>query len=88
MAKYGVTVVPSAKPKSELYIGLLPLLNSGRVELLDQPRLIAQLGSLERRAARGGRESVDHAPNAHDDLANVLAIVASLATAGPAVQIW
>jgi hypothetical protein len=40
------------------------------VRLLDLPRLIGQLVSLERRTARGGRDSIDHAPGAHDDLAN------------------
>ena len=44
------------------------MLNSGRVELLDIPRLATQLVSLERRAARGGRYSIDHPPGAHDDL--------------------
>jgi hypothetical protein len=29
--------------------------------------------SLERRTARGGRDSIDHPPNQHDDLANALA---------------
>jgi hypothetical protein len=28
---------------------------------------------LERRTARGGRDSIDHAPGAHDDLANAVA---------------
>ena len=48
----------------------LALLNRGTVELLDSPRLLAQLGALERRTARGGRDIIDHAPSAHDDLAN------------------
>jgi hypothetical protein len=32
--------------------------------------LVAQLVGLERRTTRGGRDSIDHAPGAHDDLAN------------------
>jgi hypothetical protein len=52
---------------------LLPLINSGAVEILDNERLIAQLVSLERRTARGGKESIDHAPGAHDDVANAVA---------------
>src|SRR5207253_5221193 len=35
--KCGITYEQNARPKSELYQGLLPLLNSGRVELLDVP---------------------------------------------------
>jgi hypothetical protein len=51
--KHGITYEASEKPKSDLYRELLPILNSGRVELLDHPRLIAQLTGLERRTARG-----------------------------------
>jgi hypothetical protein len=68
--KNGITVEPSAKPKSDLYGELLPLLNSGRCSLLDNQRLIGQLCGLERRTSRGGRDSIDHAPGAHDDIAN------------------
>jgi hypothetical protein len=49
------------------------LRNSSRVELLDHPRLVAQLCTLERRTARGGRDSIDHPPGGHDDIANVVA---------------
>jgi len=51
---HGVEYVVAVKSKSDLYCALLPLLNSGRVELLDNKRLVAQLCSLERRVARGG----------------------------------
>jgi hypothetical protein len=73
MSKLGVHVEPCAKPKSDLYRELLPLINSARVELLDDARLVAQLAGLERRTARGGRDSIDHAPNGHDDVANAVA---------------
>ncbi len=63
----------SPKPKSDVYKDLLPALNSGKLDLLDSPRLVHQLVSLERRTARGGRDSIDHPPNAHDDLANAVA---------------
>ena len=69
-AAYGVDYLAAAQPKSDLYLNLLPLLNSGRVELLDHPRLTAQLCALERRTVRGGRDSIDHAPGAHDDIIN------------------
>lgn len=52
---------------------MLPLLNSGRVALLDVPRLVAQLAGLERRVSRSGRDLIDHAPAAHDDMANAVA---------------
>jgi hypothetical protein len=46
---------------------------SAVIELLDHPRLTAQLRSLERRTSRGGRDSIDHPPGGHDDLANAVA---------------
>ena len=76
----GINYEQSARPKSELYQTLLPLLNSGKVELLDNERLISQLANLERRTARGGRDSIDHpSGNYHDDIANSCAGVAALA---------
>ena len=63
----------SDRAKSDLYRDLLPQLNSGQVELLDLPRLTKQFCDLERRTARGGRDSIDHAPGAHDDVANAVA---------------
>lgn len=78
--KAGIAYAVSELAKSDIYRELLPALNSGRVELLDVPRLTAQLAGLERRVGRGGRDSIDHAPNARDDVANAAAgaIVATL----------
>jgi hypothetical protein len=76
--KFNIVYTQSAAPKSDLYRDLLPLLNSARIELLDNQRLISQLVGLERRVARGGRDSIDHAPNgSHDDLSNSVAGVAA-----------
>jgi hypothetical protein len=70
----GISYVVSDKTKSDIYRDLLPLLNSNQVELLDLPRLHSQLASLERRTARGGKDSIDHPPGQHhDDVANALA---------------
>lgn len=73
-ATRGVRYVPAERNRSEAYLALLPLVNSGRVELLDVPTLTAQLVALERRTARGGRETVDHPPFGHDDVANAAAL--------------
>jgi hypothetical protein len=67
--KAGITVAPSARPKSDLYVEILPMLNATRCALLDHQRLISQLCGLERRTSRGGRDSIDHAPGGHDDVA-------------------
>jgi hypothetical protein len=69
-SEHGIAFEQSARPKSDLYCDLLPLLNAKRVELLDNPRLAAQLVGLERRTARSGRDTVDHTPGG---LANVVA---------------
>ena len=76
--EHGITYEASAAPKSDLYLSLLPEINSGQVELLDHDRLIGQLCGLERRTARSGRDSVDHAPRGFDDLANAAAGALSL----------
>ena len=79
--EHGIAYEPAAKPKSDLYRELLPAINSRRVDLLDDARLFAQIVGLERRTARGGRDSIDHAPGAHDDVANAAAgVIAALAS--------
>ena len=79
--KEGVRYVVAEKPKSDLYKELLPAINSRRVDLLDHQKMIAQLCNLERRTARGGRDSIDH-PNdkrSHDDVINACAGALTLA---------
>lgn len=81
---HGVAYEPSERTKSELYRELLPAVNANRVELLDLPRLAAQLVGLERRVARGGRATIDHLPGGHDDVANAAAGALVGAADGPA----
>lgn len=77
---HGIVYEPADKPKNALYTGLLPAINSRKVDLVDHDRLANQLIGLERRTARGGRDSIDHQPGGHDDLANVIAgVVATFA---------
>jgi hypothetical protein len=82
---HGVTYQPAEMNRSEPYIAFLPLVNSGRVDLLDHQKMVAQFCGLERRVARSGKDSVDHGPGAHDDLADAVAGAASLALV-PAVN--
>ncbi len=87
--KHGIAYRLAEKPRSDLYRDLLPALNSGRADLLEIERLTNQIVSLERRVARGGRESIDHAPGGHDDLANSVAGAVSLCLASePAAFEW
>jgi hypothetical protein len=80
---HGIRYVVAEKPKSDIYRDLLPILNSHRAELLDVPRLSTQLCALERRTARGERDSIDHPPGAHDDIANAVGGVVQRIIGGP-----
>jgi hypothetical protein len=71
----------SEQNKSQLYVELLPRLNAKTIRLLDHPRALNQICMLERRTARGGRDSIDHSPGTHDDLANAIAGLCGLAGA-------
>jgi hypothetical protein len=84
---HGVECEVSERVKSDLYKEFLPLINSGRVELLDHKHLTVQLCNLERRTARGGKDSIDHAAGAHDDIANAVcgAIVNAASQVAPSL---
>ena len=71
--RHSINYEPADRPKSDLYRDLLPLINSGGVDLLDHDKMLHQLVSLERRTARGGKDSIDHPRGAHDDVANAVA---------------
>ena len=87
-AKEGITYQASERDRSALYLDALPLFASGRARLLDSPRLIHQLISLERRTGRSGRDRVDHGPGGHDDLANAAAGALVLASASGTPVLW
>jgi hypothetical protein len=74
----GLGFEPAKKHKSELYLELLPLLNSRRISLPRSDRLVNQIASLERSTQRSGRDFIDHGPHGHDDLANAVAGAADL----------
>jgi hypothetical protein len=72
-AVHGVNYLPAGMNRSEIYLSFLPALNSCVVDLLDSPRMVSQFVALERRTSRGGKDSVDHGPGGHDDVANSVA---------------
>jgi len=89
-AQHGVSYIVAGRNRSELYLSLLPELNSGTVRLLDNQRLVAQLVGLERRTSRTGKDAIDHMPGQHDDIGNATAGVVHLlrseATLSPTVS--
>jgi len=71
--KLGIEYSVSPKPKSEIYGEILPDLNSGIIELLDNEKLKTQLLGLERRTTSSGRDIIAHGPRQHDDVVNAAA---------------
>jgi hypothetical protein len=75
--RHGMIYELSQQPKSDLYRDLLPLLNSARILLPRSDRTVNQIVGLERKVSRAGKDSIDHGPHGHDDLANCVAGVAA-----------
>lgn len=87
--RHGVSYEPCERSKSDLYIDFLAIMNSETVALIEHERLHRQLISLERRTARGGRDTIDHPRGGRDDVANAVAGVAILAQdAGSPIPYW
>src|SRR5262249_22498247 len=87
----GIFYALAQKVRSDLYRDLLPMLNSRRVLLPRNDRLINQLLGLERRAGRSGKDLIDHPPNANDDACNVVAGAVDLVeadAASPPIGLW
>jgi hypothetical protein len=82
-AKYGITYRPSELNRSQIYASFEPLLNSGRVELLDHPKLMQQLIGLIRKG-----EKIDHAQGDHDDFSNAACGAITLVTQVEQPRAW
>ena len=87
-AAYGIRYVVCEQARSDLYKTCLPILNDRRCELPDVARMSNQFVALERHVARGGRDSIDHAPGAHDDLANSVAGLLCMIAPERALDLW
>lgn len=66
---HGVRYRAAERDRSAIYLDALPLVQAGRVVLLDDPALLRELRGLERRRGTSGRDRIDHRPGAHDDRA-------------------
>ncbi len=86
-AKVGIEYEHSDRDRSAAYLDALPLFTSGRVRLLDNPKLVSQFAALERRTSPNGKDRVDHGPGGHDDLCNSAALAITLKASGGPVEI-
>lgn len=86
--QYDIFYEVEKRTKSDLYRELLPLINSGRVELLDHEKMFLQLISLERRTSVTGRDSINHPPGQHDDIINAAAGALVAANEFGGIQMW
>ena len=64
---------------SDGYLAFLPLLSSGRIELLDHARANSQFKELIRTTSPGGKDTVGHAKGRHDDVCNSIACACVMA---------
>lgn len=72
----GISLEVAGVNRSEVYLAVLPMFSSDRIEIPDEPRLRTELLALERRTGRSGKDAVDHCPGQHDDVANAVALAA------------
>lgn len=73
----GIGYKVSEYTTSDAFAALLPLMNSKEVELPKHDKLLAQLGSLQRRPSSLGKDRISHPVNQHDDLAAAVAVAAA-----------
>ena len=71
--KNGVSYRRCDRPKSELYLNMVPLFTRGQISIPDSVQLVKELRLLERRVAKSGKDNVDHPVGGSDDSGNVLA---------------
>src|SRR4030095_16013636 len=85
--KHGIVYQLSELNRSQLYLNLIPVLNSKRCELPDDRRMIEEFRRLERRRGRSGKDSIDHpAYGGSDDVANATAGAVSLVITRPVMS--
>jgi hypothetical protein len=84
----GVTVEPSERSKSELYLEIEPMFAQGSIAIPADRTLLHELRCLERRTHRGARDSVDHPLGGRDDWANAMAGALVAAREMDDLEVW
>ena len=81
---HNIMYVPCDRHKSDLYLELVQLMNSKRVELIDDPIIAKQLRTLERRRGKSGKDTITHPERVgiYDDIVNAIAGVCHITYAG------
>jgi len=87
-SRYDIKYNKSPLSRSAIYSELIPKINSGTVELLDDQDLYMQLLGLVRRPGKRGRDVIDHQRGKHDDVANAAAGALVLTKVRDPVELW
>lgn len=87
-SRCGISYHQADKNRSELYLGALPMFTSGRVSLIDNPRMVEQFAALERRTYPSGQDKVNHPSSGADDASNAAAGALVLAQSAAKPTIW
>lgn len=85
---HGVDYVICPKTKTQIYLELLPMINSGTVKFIDNKKIVNQLKRLDRRVSKNGRELVDHPVGSHDDVINAAAGSLVMLQEPDPIEIW
>lgn len=72
-SRHGIEGITAEQARTGLYLDTLAALNSDRVQLPPDNKMLNQFINLERRTSRNGRETVDHPSGSHDDRSNAAA---------------
>ncbi len=76
--KHSLAFEATKRVKNSLYADMVPLINSRRITLPRNAKMIGQIAGLEQQVGRSGRDSIGPPPGGRDDIANCVAGAASL----------
>jgi hypothetical protein len=76
--RHRVRAEVARRTTNEHYLALLPVVNAGKVRLLDRPDFLRELRGLERRRGTSGKDTVTHPRTGHDDAAAAVAGVVTI----------
>ncbi len=85
-AKHGIVYRKADRPKSDIYLDLLPLLTAGQIQWPEDLEMLKQAKLLQRKRGSRGKDQVEHPVGVHDDRINAAAIAVTEAAKGTGVD--